>query len=80
MRQLISVKVIDKNNRTIFKDINPFEITDKTTVEEISPMVKSFVKLPIEIEKEIFFNGNRELKSTDIVPNRTGNELEIYTK
>ena len=80
MRQLISVKVIDKNNRTIFKDTNAFEITDKTTVEEISSVLKGFVNRPLDIEKEVFFNGNKELKLTDIVPNKTGNELEVYIK
>lgn len=80
MRQLISVKVIDKNKKTIFKDINPFEITDKTTVEEILPTLRGFVNRPIEVEKEVFFNGNKELKFTDIIPNKTGNELEIYVK
>ena len=80
MRQLISVKVIDKNKKTIFKDINPFEITNKTTVEEILPTLRGFVNRPIEVEKEVFFNGNKELKFTDIVPNKTGSELEIYIK
>lgn len=81
MRRLISTKVIDGiTKRVILQDTNAFEITDKTTVAEVIAELKKFIKKPLNIETEKFYCGNDELKTTDIVPNTTGNELEIITK
>lgn len=82
MRQQISIQVISKRmDKTIFKDTNLMEFTDKTTVAEIIPEIKKLIPMPLkDIESEKFFLCNDELKLTDIVPNTTGNELEIYVK
>lgn len=82
MKQQIAVTVIHKPTKNkVFKDTNLFEITDKTTVAEIIPQIKALIKTPLNnIESEKFFCGNDELKLTDIVPNTSGNELEIILK
>ena len=82
MRQQISVEIISKRmGKTIFKDTNLMEFTDKTTVAELIPEIKKLIPMPLkDIESEKFFLANDELKLTDIVPNTTGNELEIHIK
>lgn len=82
MRQQISVEVISKRmGRAIYKDTNLMEFTDKTTIAEIIPQIKKLIPIPLnEIESEKFYLCNDELKLTDIVPNTTGNELEIHVK
>jgi hypothetical protein len=81
MKRPISTKVIDgRTKQTILKDTNPIEITDKTTVAEVITELKKLITKPLNIETEKFYCGNDELKITDIVPNTTGNELEIITK
>lgn len=81
MKQQISVKVVhNKTNQIVFKDTNLMEFTDKTTVAEIIPQIKSLIKKQLTIESEKFFCGGDELKLEDIVPNTSGNELEIIVK
>lgn len=81
MKQQISVKIINgKTKEKIYSDTNRIEFSDKTTVAEIIPQIKSLIKRPLNIESEKFYCGNDELKLTDIVPNTTGNELEIIVK
>jgi hypothetical protein len=81
MKRPISTKVINGiTKKVILKDTNPIEITDKTTVAEVITELKKFINMPLNIETEKFYCGNDELKTTDIVPNTTGNELEITTK
>jgi hypothetical protein len=81
MRRTISTKVIDgQTGNVIFSDTNPLDITDKTTVAEVITALKALITKPLDIDTEKFYCGNDELKKTDIVPNTTGNELEITTK
>lgn len=81
MKQQISVNVIHgKTGKRILKDTNLMDITDKTTVAELIPQIKSLIKRPLEIESEKFFCGNKELKLDEIVPDTSGNELEIVVK
>ena len=81
MKRPISTKVINGTTKeVILKDTNAIEITDKTTVAEVIATLKTFIKRPLDIDTEKFYCGNDELKTTDIVPNTTGNELEITTK
>ena len=82
MRQQISIEVISKRmGKTIFKDTNLMEFTDKTTIAELIIEIKKLIPMPLnDIESEKFFLCNDELKLTDIVPNTTGNELEIHVK
>lgn len=81
MKRPISTKVIDgRTKQTILKDTNLIEITDKITVAEVITELKKFITKPLNIDTEKFYCGNDELKTTDIVPNTTGNELEIITK
>lgn len=82
MRQQISVQIINKRmDKTIFKDTNLMEFTDKTTIAELIPEIKKLVPMPLNnIESEKFYLCNDEMKLTDVVPNTTGCELEIYIK
>jgi hypothetical protein len=81
MKQQIAVKVIHgKSKRVLFKDTNLMEISDNLKVAEIIPQIKSLVKMSMDVESEKFFCGNDELKLENIVPNTSGNELEIIVK
>ncbi len=81
MKQQIVVKVIHSvTKKVMFKDTNLMEVSDNMKVSEIIPQIKSLVKIPMNIESEKFFCGNTELKLEDVVPNTSGNELEIIIK
>ncbi len=81
MKQQIAVKVIHgKSKRVLFKDTNLMEISDNLKVAEIIPQIKSLVQMSMDVESEKFFCGNTELKLEDVVPNTSGNELEIIIK
>lgn len=81
MIQQIAYKVLNaKTKSKILKDTNRMEFSETTTVADLIPQIKAFIKRPLNIESEKFYCGNDELKLTDIVPNTTGNELEIYVK
>lgn len=81
MKQQIAVKVIHgKSKRVLFKDTNLMEISDNLKVAEIIPQIKSLVQMSMDVESEKFFCGNDELKLENVVPNTSGNELEIIVK
>jgi hypothetical protein len=81
MKQQIAVKVIHgKSKRVLFKDTNLMEISDNLKVGEIIPQIKSLVQMSMDVESEKFFCGNDELKLENVVPNTSGNELEIIVK
>ena len=81
MKQQIAVKVIHgKSKRVLFKDTNLMEISDNLKVVEIIPQIKSLVQMSMDVESEKFFCGNDELKLENVVPNTSGNELEIIVK
>jgi hypothetical protein len=81
MKQQIAVKVIHgKSKRVLFKDTNLMEISDNLKVAEIIPQIKLLVQMSMDVESEKFFCGNDELKLENVVPNTSGNELEIIVK
>lgn len=56
------------------------QVTETTTVAQVKEMVKDEFNFPFEKESEQFNYMSKELKDTDIVPNKSGNEYIVTYK
>lgn len=74
----ISVKVI--KNQSIRRLTKSFNVNEPLTVENIKNMVKGEIEFPFEMVKEEFYYMSKELKDTDIIPFKSGNEFILTIK
>jgi hypothetical protein len=75
----IDVKVI-KDKQKIKSFQKTFNTNEPLTVEHIKGVIKNEMGFPFEIVKEEFYCKSNELKDTDTVPFKSGNEFILTIK
>lgn len=72
--------IVKKDGQKIKRISKSFNTNEPLTVEHIKSIIKGEVGFPFEVVKEEFYYMSNELKDTDTVPFKSGNEFILTIK
>jgi hypothetical protein len=72
--------IVYKNGHKIKRVSKSFNTNEPLTVEHIKGVIKGELGFPFEVVKEQFYYMSNELKDTDTVPFKSGNEFILKIK
>ena len=77
----LDIKIGKKgSDQLLSRKSKSIQINETTTVAQVKEMVQDELNFPFEKESEQFFYMSKELKDTDIVPNKSGNQYIVTFK
>ena len=81
MRQSVKIRINKETPSITIKEYSGgFDVVETTTVLELKNDIKSTISFPFEMVKEIFYNGDKELKDNDVIPSKNGLSYFITIK
>lgn len=81
MRQSVKIRINKEiPSITIKEYASGFDVVETTTILELKNDIKSTISFPFEVVKEIFYNGDKELKDNDVIPLKNGLSYFITIK